>query len=139
MPTTSTTAPYFSLEALATTREREEMAILRQRQARMLGYVDLNIKALADLAECEAHTGRQDEARADYINALRMAWNEGEKFPSAAFRHIAGKVIDFLETAATLPEEGHQASLLREKLQKGDYEELLVQLPCQLDCCKKTG
>ncbi|NTV28396.1 MAG: hypothetical protein HGA93_06965, partial [Methanothrix sp.] len=54
------------------------------------------------------------------------------------FRHIAGKVIDFLETAATLPEEGHQASLLREKLQKGDYKELLEQLPCQLDCCKKT-
>jgi tetratricopeptide (TPR) repeat protein len=117
----------------------EEMAILRQRQARMLGYADLNIKALADLAECEAHTGRKEEARADYISALHMAWNEKDRFPSAAFQEIAGKAIDFLETAAIRPEEGHQASLLREKLEKGDYEELLEQLPGQLDCCKKTG
>jgi len=47
----------------------EEMAVLRQRQARMLGYVDLGIKALTDLAECEAHTGREGEAMADYIDA----------------------------------------------------------------------
>jgi tetratricopeptide (TPR) repeat protein len=118
----------------------EEMAVLRQRQARMLGYVDLGIKALTDLAECEAHTGREGEAMADYIDALRMAWNEGDKFPSTTLHHIAGKAIDFLETTtATQSEDVHQAGVLREKLKKGDYEELLVELSGKLDCCKRIG
>jgi tetratricopeptide (TPR) repeat protein len=115
----------------------EEMAVLRQRQARMLGYVDLNINALTDLAECEAHTGREGEAWRDYTDALRLAWNEGDRFPSAALQNIAGKVIDLLETAAR-PGEGHKTSILREKLQKGDYEKLLEELPGQLGC-NRTG
>jgi hypothetical protein len=116
------------------------MAVLRHRQARMLGYVDLGIKALTDLAECEAHTGREGEAMADYIDALRMAWNEGDKFPSTTLNHIAGKAIDFLETtAAPYSEDGHQAGILREKLKKGDYEELLMELSGKLVCCKRIG
>ena len=111
----------------------EEMAVLRQRQARMLGYVDLNINALTDLAECEAHTGREGDAWRDYTDALRLAWNEGDRFPSTTLHNIAGKVIDLLETAAR-PGEGHNTLILREKLQKGDYEKLLEELPGQLVC-----
>ena len=38
-----------------------------------LGYPDLCIKALTDLADCEAHTGRVREAKSDYAFALRLA------------------------------------------------------------------
>ena len=79
-------------------------------------------------------------ALADYIDALRMAWNEGDKFPSTTLHRIAGKAIDFLETtAAPQSEDGHQAGIWREKLEKGDYEELLTELSGKVVCCKRIG
>ena len=50
----------------------EEMAVLELRQAKLLGYPDLCIKALTDLADCEAHTGRVRKPRA--ITYLLSVW-----------------------------------------------------------------
>lgn len=112
----------------------EEMAMLRQRQARILGHADLSLLATVDLAECEARTGKKEEARADYAGALRLAGKEGDRIPSSTIRQISEKAIEFLEAEASQPEEGRQASLLRERLGEEDYEKLLEELPHKLEC-----
>lgn len=112
----------------------EEMALLRQRQARVLGHADLNLLALADLAECEARTGRREEARADYAHALRQVQKEGDRIPSSTLRQISEKAIGFLETGTDLPDDVDQARLWRERLGKGDYQGLLEELPRRLEC-----
>lgn len=114
----------------------EEMAILRQHQARILGHNDLFVMALIDLAECEAHTGRKEEARADYASALRLAWKEEDRVPSSTLLQISEKAIEFLETDSAQPDD--QARMLREKLGQGDYETLLEELPLRMEC-KRMG
>lgn len=107
----------------------EEMARLRQHQARVLGHSDLNLLALLDLAECEARTGRLEESRADYASALRQVQKEGDEIPSTILHLISEKAIGFLEKDAGLPDGVNQARLLRERLLKGDYQGLLEELP----------
>ena len=86
------------------------------------------------LAECEARTGKKEEARADYAGALRLAGKEGDRIPSSTIRQISEKAIEFLEAEASQPEDGRQASLLRERLGEEDYEKLLEELPHKLEC-----
>ena len=116
----------------------EEMAVLELRQARLLGYPDLCIKALTDLADCEAHTGRVMEAKSDYVFALRLAREESETVPLSTRHSLLCKLIDFLETARTCHEEDLLLGNMREKLQKGNYGEVLEELSGPLEC-KKIG
>jgi hypothetical protein len=114
----------------------EEMAILLERQAGLLGYPDLSIKATAALAYCEAHTNRIAQAGEDYACALRLAQEQGDSIRPSTLHHLLSKVIDFLEMACTAPEEDLLPGSLRAKLQKGDHKELLARLCPALECSR---
>ncbi|NTV27596.1 MAG: tetratricopeptide repeat protein, partial [Methanothrix sp.] len=115
----------------------EETAVLELRYAKLLGYPDLCIKALTDLADCEAHTGRVREAKSDYAFALRLAREKSDTVPLSTRQSLLCKLIDFLETARTCDEEDILLGNMREKLQKGNYGEVLEELSGPLEC-KKT-
>jgi tetratricopeptide (TPR) repeat protein len=118
----------------------EEMAALLERQSRLLGYTELNIKAFMALADCEAHTGRGERAAEDYAQALRLAKEHSDALYLRTTQILSRKVIDFLE--AVKPAEGMRCrsedfvSPLRAKLQEGDYGDLLDILSLALESRK---
>ncbi len=114
----------------------EEMANLLGHSARLLGYSDLNIKAMAALAYCEAHTNRIAQARGDYACALQLAREERDSVRSSTLHRLLSNAIDFLETTSAVPEKDLPLISLRAKLQSGDYKELLARLGPALECSR---
>ncbi|HSD57523.1 MAG TPA: tetratricopeptide repeat protein, partial [Methanotrichaceae archaeon] len=132
---------YYNMASLALAQEEyaraEEISILLERQGGLLGYVDLNIRALVAIADCEMHTGRKEEARRDYARALELAKGHGGATYSKTLSLLMGKVIECLEEAA--PANGDdilELEALKRKLQKKDYKGLLENLPAALDTCR---
>jgi tetratricopeptide (TPR) repeat protein len=118
----------------------EEMAALLERQSRLLGYTELNIKAFIALADCEAHTGRGERAAEDYAQALRLAKEHSDALYLRTTQLLSRKVIDFLE-ATSLAEamrfrSEDSLSPLRAELQKGEYGDLLEKLSLALESRK---
>ncbi len=88
---------YCSLANLALAKEEyvkaEEISILLERQGKLLGYADLNIKALIILAECEMHTGRKDKAREDCSEALKLSEGRGDSAYSKTLNLLMEKIL----------------------------------------------
>jgi tetratricopeptide (TPR) repeat protein len=132
---------YYSMASLALAQEEyakaEEISILLERQGMRLGYVDLNIRALVAIADCEMHTGRKDEARRDYARALELANGHGNATYFKTLRLLIGRVIECLEEDAPANEgDILELEALKRKLQKKDYKGLLENLSPALNTCR---
>jgi tetratricopeptide (TPR) repeat protein len=132
---------YYGMASLALAQEEyakaEEISILLERHGKLLGYVDLNIRALVAIADCEMHTGQKDEARRDYARALELAKGHGDATYFRTLRMLASKVIECLEEAVPANDgDISELEALKQKLQKKDYKGLLENLPAALDTCR---
>jgi tetratricopeptide (TPR) repeat protein len=102
----------------------EEMAVMQERQSRLQGYADLQIRALLTLGDCEAHSGRTDQARDDYAQALRLVEEQGVASSSRLMSLLTGKILALQEAPGA--EDSRRG---RENSQKKDSGEGQKKLP----------
>jgi hypothetical protein len=112
----------------------EEVALLLANQSNIARYVDLNIRALVALADCEINTNRQHEAMEDCSKALGLTKAHSNDVHSNTVRLLMMKVIECVEAVSSkkATQEDQAARLLeslKSKVDDEDFRNLLEIMP----------
>jgi tetratricopeptide (TPR) repeat protein len=112
----------------------KEVALLLINQSKLARYVDLNIRALVALADCEINTGRQEEAMEDCSKALGLAKAYCNASHYETVHLLMMKVIEYVEVASSknaIPEDQAAQLLesLKSKIYEKDFRNLLAIIP----------
>jgi tetratricopeptide (TPR) repeat protein len=129
---------YYDIASLALARrdysKAEEVALLLVNQSKIARYVDINIRALVALADCEINTDRQKEAMEDCSRALELTKSNSNDANPKTVRLLVRKVIECIEAVSSknpAPQD-HAFRLmesLKSKLNDNDFRNLLEIVP----------
>ena len=111
----------------------EEIAVLLERHTRLMGYSDLNIRALIALADCEIRTGRSDAAINDYNRALHLAASHSNSVYSNTASMLMSRIVEHFDAANLAPDARKFLSSMKSRLQEKDYKGILENLPNALE------
>jgi tetratricopeptide (TPR) repeat protein len=141
-------AIYYDVASLALARrdysKAQEVALLLVNQSKIARYVDLNIRALMALADCEINTGRQNEAMEDCSRAVELINAHSNDANSKTVHLLMTKVMECVEAVSSgNPATQDQALRLREslksKLYDKDFRNLLDILPDPVELKRVLG
>jgi tetratricopeptide (TPR) repeat protein len=139
---------YYDITSLALARrdysKAEEVALLLVNQSKIARYMDLNIRALVALADCEINTDREIEALEDCSRALELTKVHSNDANPKTVRLLMTTVIECVEAVSSKnPATQDQAFLLMEslksKLDDKDFRNLLEIVPNPVELYRVVG
>jgi tetratricopeptide (TPR) repeat protein len=112
----------------------QEIALYLVNQGRITGYVDLNIRALVALADCEIIKGCPEKAVGNYSKALALAKAHDNAAYSKTVHLLISRIIEYAQESSCrdllmISQNGPILESLRSKLDGRNYSDLLKMMP----------